>query len=596
VLDKKNKNMNANEDGMVWIESQKVFVKNNKGTGIPPTIAPGKGITLKVDGIIYNHITIVDSNCNIEIITNNETIEPSFEVSFSEEKLYAYLEFKPGINKSMKIKNHDPQNSLVINLDEIRVPFNNTTRDKVIEVISKSGVVVGIIEKAIDEVIKSTIEQKFLIAQGVESVNSSDAYIEYFFDVGNYKKKNLEDPDDNINYRDMWEINYIEQNSIIAIKHNGIEGKKGIDVKGEDIEPIKPKDIRIISGDGVVIDDTGLLVKTTTSGIPTMVYKGNDIQFNVLRIFKIKHDIDLSIGNIQYPYDISIDGNVNESMKVSSLDNVSIKGNVYFATVTALNDISIKGNTISSKISSGPGSLSGTFLGGDLQDILDGLNIMIMLIEQLKKNAAFMDSDIKREGIGVLVKQILNLKLKDLPQKIFNLFLDAKKDKFGVFNTIAFEIYECLKVFLSDCTVIKSEDEVYKIKEILVENVKRCSPQAIRSSITINSSHNSELCSDGSIRVIGKGCYNTKIFSKKEVIVNGSFVGGEIISERYIKLSKVGTHGGSKSYIQTNANGSIIAEVILEGTVIKIGEKIYEFKKTERSINARLVNDEIVLR
>lgn len=590
------KNNRLNEDGCVWIENQKVYVKDFRGKGLPPTIIPCENITLIIDGNVCNHIVFVNSKNNIEIKINEEIKEPSISVTFSEDELYAYIRFEPGKKRQFRIKDSDPANSLTIQVQEIvKETFNNITRDRVSQELSKAGVVYGIDQKVIDEIIKADKEKIFTVAKGDMPITGKDAQIEIFFQDGPSKQEPLENEQGVVSYRNLLVFTSVKVKDVITVKHKIEEGKNGMTVTGKPIIPPAPKDLNLVAGRGVAIEENGLIAIAVVSGIPHKTIKDNDIIIEVSELLQINKDIDLSIGNINYDNDILINGTVKETMEVNSLGNVYINGNVTFAKVNALKNITIRGNVISSRVFSGSIRLYGNLLV-DLKEIDDMLKLMIQLIEELMRKAAFKIEDIKKKGIGVVIKLLLNSKLKDLPGKIFNLFINVNKSHYGILNGIALEVYESLKVFLGDCTTIKTLEELVKIETAVSKSFDYYIVNTDNNIITINYALNSDISSDGSIKIIGNGCYNTKIHSKTEVYVRGNFIGGEIFAGKLVTLFQVGSDVGAKSLIETPSNGRIIANKIYEGNIIKIGDKTYKFKETENYIDARLVDNSIVLR
>ena len=584
-----------NEDGVVWIENGKVFVRDPKGNGTPATLIPNDEIILSIDSTVFNHIVIVNSKNDIQIKIQEKIIEPSIKIVLSQDELYAYLDFKPGIIRSLKLKDQEPKNSLIIQTKELNITYNNLEKEKIYKKLSGEGITYGVDENIIESILRAEKEQRFIIAKGDPPIHGRDAYIEYLFD-NQPSKWNITDTDfEHVDYRNMFAVNCVKQNDIIAIKHPCQEGRNGLSVKRKDILLQTPKQINIVAGKGIEITEDGTQARANLAGMPNMIVNGKDVILEVSETLQIDHDIDLTTGNISYSNDIIIYGNVSETMEVNSIGSVFIKGNVSFAKISALKNITIQGNVISSKIISGSSHLTGTFLS-ELKNIEKMLNLTIQLIDELMRKAVFRLEDIKDKGIGVLVKLLLNLKLKELPQTIFNLFLNAKKGAYGILNDIAFEMFESLKIFLGDCTTLKSLEEIINIKLDIDEKLCKYSSETIRSSVIINYALNSEISSDGSIIVVGNGCYNTKIHSQGEVIINGTFIGGEIYSEKPISLSCVGSNSGVKSLIETSSSSRISVRKMFEGNVIKIGHMSHRFKETEFAIDARLIDSKIIIK
>lgn len=589
------RNSKLHEDGAVWIENQKIIVRNNSGKGIPPSIIPNDDITLIVDGTVYNHVTLVNSKNIIEVIIEDFVKQPSIEITLSEDEIFAYIDFKPGIKGSRKLKDQEPQNSLVIQTEEKVETFNNVTKNQIYKKLSEAGIVYGIDEKEIENILKANKEQRFIIAKGDSAIKGEDAYIEYFFDDRPLKREPADNEPDTVDYRNMFVFNCVAENDILAVKHPPQEGRNGLTVKKKPVLTELPQDINMIAGTGVTIEKDGTLAKALTSGIFKKDINDKNVLLEISPILQIDHDVDIKTGNINFDNDILIHGTVSDSMEVNSLGSIYIKGNVSFAKISAIKNITILGNVISSKIICGSIQLSGTFLS-ELNTIDEKLNLILQTMEELMHKAVFKVEDIKAKGIGVLLRLLLNLKFKDFPQIIFDIRVNAHKGYYGVLNTVAFEIFENLKVFLGDCSELRSIEDVLEIKAFIKSRLSRYLVEESKSSITISYALNSEISSDGDVRIIGNGCYNTKIYSKNEVSVNGKFIGGEILTGKAARLSQVGSDSGVKSVIETNDTGRISARKIYEGNIIKFGNKAHKFNFTELAIDARIVDNNIVLK
>lgn len=584
-----------NEDGLVWIEGQKVFVRDHRGTGIPPTIVPTEDTTLVIDGEIYNHITIVSSKNIINVETKESIREPSIKVSISEDELEAYIVFEPGIRRKLRLKNQEPKNSITLETESTEIHrFNTLTKEQIYKELSDAGVVYGIDDGVIEAILKADEEQKYVVARGIKPVPGKDADVKLFFDENSIKRELTENEHGIVDYKKLLVFNNVGEGEVIAVKHPCTEGKDGVNVKGQVVPCPKPKDITLIAGSGVIIEDDGLTAKAATAGLPKRKMGEGAVTLEICKILEFNHDIDLTTGNINYAHDVVINGNVNESMEVNSFGSVYIKGNVSFARVSALKGIAVEGNVISSKLFCGLEHLAGTSLVKVLTGIYNNINSIIQNVENLMQNPSFETKDIKVDGIGVLLKPLINMKFKDLPFEVFSLFVNARKEQYGIFNDVAFEAYEALKVFLGNYSAMKALDEIIEIREAVKRSIGKCTVEAGESKVIIKYALNSEILSDGSVRITGKGCHNTKICSKGEVIVSGNFIGGEIMSKKSVKLSQVGSDIGATSVIETDAGYSISANRILEGNIVKIGGKAYKFKSTEYSVNIKLIGNELV--
>lgn len=133
-----------NEDGYAWIIDGKVFVKDSVGKGMQPLLNPCEGIKLIVNGIETNHLVMVSEKDNIEIKTTDEEAEVEADVEISEDKLKAYMSFKPPRKIKRVLKDSYPVNKLDISLMEEEDFQDGYSVEQLIDIIRQQGVVYGV--------------------------------------------------------------------------------------------------------------------------------------------------------------------------------------------------------------------------------------------------------------------------------------------------------------------------------------------------------------------------------------------------------------------------------------------------------------------
>jgi hypothetical protein len=212
------------------------------------------------------------------------------------------------------------------------------TADDLRRTLNNFGIKFGILEDRLEEILKGPImpETPYLIAVGVPPKNGTDAVLNvHFSEVP--QTLQVED-NEKIDFHEFQTINVVRAGQIIAEKIPATPGKKGKDVFGNDIEPKPGRDIKLLAGENVeILDDTKVVA--TADGLPE--YK--DGKFSVKKSLKIRGDIDYSTGNINFPGDISIDGNVRDGFTVKAEGNIHINGIIEAATVVAKGDITAIG-------------------------------------------------------------------------------------------------------------------------------------------------------------------------------------------------------------------------------------------------------------
>ncbi|KFI36742.1 hypothetical protein HY02_00675, partial [Peptococcaceae bacterium SCADC1_2_3] len=129
-------------------------------------------------------------------------------------------------------------------------------------------------------------------------------------------------------------------------------------------------------------------------------------------------------------------------------------------------------------------------------------------------------------------------------------------------------------------------NEIKNNMAILLENLM---VQTIaEENIEINYALNSDLRATGTVKVIGPGCFNTKISAGGTVEITKVFRGGEIWAKGNVKVGESGSASGVKTKIVTEAISSVFIEKAWENTEVQLGHQLYRFLKNEQNVKVKL--------
>ena len=214
----------------------------------------------------------------------------------------------------------------------------NVTLDDLKRILNNFGVKFGVLEDRLVEILNNPVpETPHLVAVGIPPENGTDAVLKLYFSESP-KIVHSEDEEEKVDFHKIQTINIVKEGQVIAEKIPAHPGKKGKDVFGRDIEPKPGKDVKLVAGENVeIVDETKVVA--TTDGLPE--YK--DGKFSVKKFLKIKGDVDYSTGNIDFPGDVLIEGNVRDGFTVKAKGDVQINGLIEAATVVANGDINAMG-------------------------------------------------------------------------------------------------------------------------------------------------------------------------------------------------------------------------------------------------------------
>jgi len=112
------------------------------------------------------------------------------------------------------------------------------------------------------------------------------------------------------------------------------------------------------------------------------------------------------------------------------------------------------------------------------------------------------------------------------------------------------------------------------------------------SHIFIRSAMTSIIQSAGNVTITGQGCLNTTINAGGNVIVKGSFKGGEILCEGHAEIQELGSGLGIPPVIRVGENSSIKVEKAFPGAVVQVGKNRITLTREMGSFKAKLNRDE----
>lgn len=201
-----------------------------------------------------------------------------------------------------------------------------------------NNVVYGIKGEVISQMIKEKIiGEPVLVAEGDPPIDGEDAIIQYRF-TKTLKPRLLTDPADRVDYRDLGLIENVKQGEVLATKKEATKGIPGKTVTGKQVPARDGKDSLLPVGQNTALINDGNTLISTANGY--VVWK--DDKINVETVYRVKGNVDMSVGNIHFIGTVEIDGDVQEGFRIISEKDVIINGGVDNATIRAEGDIEVK--------------------------------------------------------------------------------------------------------------------------------------------------------------------------------------------------------------------------------------------------------------
>ncbi|MCX6640537.1 MAG: FapA family protein [bacterium] len=241
-------------------------------------------------------------------------------------------------------------------------PKQMTAHD-ISSVLKNSGVTYGLDQQAIEAIITETKwDQKILVASGKEPTPGQKARIEYNFDIYSHPHPR-ELQDGRVDYHDIGLIHCVQKDDVIARKIPATPGIPGMGVRGDNIPATAGEDVQIIAGLNTYFTDTTQSeLRASFTGSVTL----NKGQIQVENTFIQKGDVCFRSGNIDFPGDVIIRGDIHTGFSVKAAGKVEVSGLIEDATIESAGDVLVKGG----------------FRGSGHGHIYSGGNVFIRFVEQ----------------------------------------------------------------------------------------------------------------------------------------------------------------------------------------------------------------------
>lgn len=147
--------------------------------------------------------------------------------------------------------------------------------------------------------------------------------------------------DGTVDLLDFGEIMTVKEGELLMHLEPPTPGQNGFTVTGEIIPPKPGKEVPFTPAEGVLLSESKDQILAARQGIPVEQPRG----MRVDQIYTASK-VDVSTGHITFDGSVIIQGDVEESMKISATGDVTIGGSVYYADIEAEGDIVVRKGVI----------------------------------------------------------------------------------------------------------------------------------------------------------------------------------------------------------------------------------------------------------
>ncbi|MEK7812414.1 MAG: FapA family protein, partial [Candidatus Desantisbacteria bacterium] len=227
--------------------------------------------------------------------------------------------------------------------------------------LKQERVVFGINTDTIFDVLKhERFNEDVLVAAGNPPVPGKDAFLEFKFPTTKAVSMVKELEDGRVDFKNLNLIASVKEGDTLVVKHPAVKGIPGTMVTGIEISARDGNDVPLPVGKNTIVSPDGVELRAS---VPGMVYLNSRGKVEIEQVHVVTGDVDYSTGNINFHSELVINGNVMDGFIVHADKDITIKGNVWKATVTSGGNVIIKGGILGKNIGyvSANGSVTAKF-------------------------------------------------------------------------------------------------------------------------------------------------------------------------------------------------------------------------------------------
>lgn len=217
-------------------------------------------------------------------------------------------------------------------------PGNMVTEADIYAELEKRGIVVGIKQEAITQMIKKRrMNEKILIAEGTPAEAGENGWFEFFVRL-DLPRIPAPLPDGGVDYVNIEAFEMVEEGEKIAVYHPAQKGKDGQNVFGEVLHANKGLEKKPLKGEGFIIDPDGVTYLSRMNGKFEYI-NGRIIISNML---VVSEDVTAVTGKLEVDGSVHVIGSVYSGGSIEATGDIIVEHNVETARLVAGGNIMIK--------------------------------------------------------------------------------------------------------------------------------------------------------------------------------------------------------------------------------------------------------------
>ena len=248
------------------------------------------------------------------------------------------------IAENIDLPSEDDKVEIEISNDSLKALLNFTpgrdgrefTYQDLKELLAEKNISYGIKENKLQRVLqKRQPVNKEVIAEGKKAEPGEDGYLIYHFEEKDSSIGTMRE-DGTMDFHSKNLINNVRRGEKIVTLVEPTAGEPGRDVFGQEIEPPKPKSVKLPRAKNTVRKNNSVYAAKDGQIVRS------DKKISIDPVYQVKGDVDLEEGNIDFVGSVKVHGNVREGFFIKASGDVEVAGNVAAAEIESGGSVLIK--------------------------------------------------------------------------------------------------------------------------------------------------------------------------------------------------------------------------------------------------------------
>lgn len=569
--------------GLVSVQDGKVVLRVPQDATLP-SLTPGPHVVVRVNGKPVEQTVALkaEDEVTLEAVPDAPFKEIRIEIAKDGSEAVAVISRRPGVEYA--IQDAPFAEHVTVGVRPAgKIPPPLVSPEDVLEALAKAGVVYGIDREAIEALVaKKAPECRGVVAKGRPPTPPVDGGVEPY----RREEDELPSGDDSldealkVDLLDRGEIESVDQGDIVAVWIDPKPGQDGMDVRGQVVPARKPRAPKLRLGSGVVKDATTPYIIAVRTGRPMVT----DAFVDVVPTFDVRGDVNVSTGHVEFAGNVTVQRNVEESLRVRAGGSVMIGGMVFRkAVIQAGGSVTAKG-VVGGRVEAG-GNAS---LYAPLADALRRLEPQFQkAMENLHRIVPALGESGSQERLGPVFKALLERHFPEVGAIAQEIAETVAKHKEQIDPELLSRLVQVVRPLAGrgPLTVTRLED-VTPVSELLQTLPLELDARIEDADVRVDYLQNAEIACGGRVLLRGRACFNSQIVARKGFEApNATVRGGSVtVTHGSVVAKEIGSPSAAHTEIVVGPEGVIKAEMIYPNVRCVVGQRQYRVDSPRRRI------------